>query len=67
MPILISGQFTLRGMLDSGSMSCTLSEEAKCKLKVSGVVLTPVSVPERLVLVACGGLLTPEMHLCLEH
>lgn len=45
-------------MLDSGSMSCTLSEEAEWRLRGNGVVLNPVPVPESLVLVGCGGLLT---------
>lgn len=57
-PVSISGQSNLRGMLDSGSMSCTLSEEAESELKAAGVVLTPQPVPESVVLIGCGGLLT---------
>lgn len=32
--VLVSDQCTLRGMLDSGSMSCTLSEDAESKLRL---------------------------------
>lgn len=54
----ISGQTTLRGMLDSGSMSCTLSEVGEAKLRAAGVVLSPQPVPDKVVLVGCGGLIT---------
>lgn len=57
-PVSINDQTSLRGMLDSGSMSCTLSEVAEAKLKAAGVALTPQPVPERVVLVGCGGLIT---------
>lgn len=57
-PVSVSDQTSLRGMLDSGSMSCTLSESAEAKLRAAGVVLTPQPVPERVVLVGCGGLIT---------
>lgn len=57
-PVSVSGQITLRGMLDSGSMSCTLSEEAESKLKAAGVPLIPQPVPGSVVLVGCGGLST---------
>lgn len=56
--VSIGGQAALRGMLDSGSMSCTLSVEAESKLKAAGVLLDPQPVPERMVLVGCGGLVT---------
>ncbi|XP_056880813.1 uncharacterized protein LOC130521201 [Takifugu flavidus] len=49
---------SLRGMLDSGSMSCTLSESAEAKLRAAGVVLIPQPVPEQVVLIGCGGLVT---------
>lgn len=35
-PVSIKGQSTLRGMLDSGSMSCTLSVEAEPRLRAAG-------------------------------
>ncbi|XP_047446637.1 uncharacterized protein LOC125011456 [Mugil cephalus] len=54
-PVSIGGQSTLKGMLDSGSMSCTLSVEAESKLKAAQ---SPQPVPERVVLVGCGGLTT---------
>ncbi len=57
-PVSVGGQATLRGMLDSGSMSCTLSVEGESKLKVTGVLLNPQPVPEKVVLVGCGGFTT---------
>uniref|UniRef100_A0A669EIA0 Gypsy retrotransposon integrase-like protein 1 n=1 Tax=Oreochromis niloticus TaxID=8128 RepID=A0A669EIA0_ORENI len=57
-PVSISGRCSLTGMLDTGSMSCTLSEEADCKLRAAGVALNPQHVPENVVLVGCGGLIT---------
>lgn len=57
-PVSVGGQTTLKGMLDSGSMSCTLSAEGESKLKAAGVLLSPLSVPEKVVLVGCGGLTT---------
>lgn len=57
-PVSVSGRCSLTGMLDSGSMSCTLSEEADSKLRAAGVALIPQHAPENVVLVGCGGLLT---------
>ncbi|KAL4009159.1 hypothetical protein ACER0C_003011 [Sarotherodon galilaeus] len=57
-PVSVSGRCSLTGMLDSGSMSCTLSEEADSKLRAGGVALIPQHAPENVVLVGCGGLLT---------
>ncbi|CAI5682637.1 unnamed protein product [Oreochromis niloticus] len=57
-PVSVSGRCSLTGMLDSGSMSCTLSEEADSKLRAAGVALNPQHAPENVVLVGCGGLLT---------
>ncbi|XP_029687710.1 uncharacterized protein [Takifugu rubripes] len=57
-PVSVSNRMSLRGMLDSGSMSCTLSESAEAKLRAAGVVLIPQPVPEQVVLIGCGGLVT---------
>lgn len=37
--VILNGQFHMRGMLDTGSMSCTLSETAEQKLLAENVVL----------------------------
>lgn len=57
-PVSVGGQSTLRGMLHSGSMSCTLSVEAESELKAAGVLPSPQPVPEKVVLIDCGGLTT---------
>ena len=51
-PVVVSGQLTLSGVLDSGSMSC--SEEGTLRLKAAGVQLAPSND----VLISCGGLTT---------
>ena len=57
-PVSVGGQSILKGMLDSGSMSCTLSEEAESKLRAAGVLPCPHPVPGNVVLIGCGGLTT---------
>ncbi|XP_024909276.1 uncharacterized protein LOC112486519 [Cynoglossus semilaevis] len=57
-PVSVGDQATLKGMIDSGSMSCTLSVEGESKLRDAGVLPSPQAVPEKVVLVGCGGLMT---------
>ncbi|KAK0138964.1 hypothetical protein N1851_024508 [Merluccius polli] len=45
----------LKGMIDSGSMTCTLIEEAECSLREAGVLVGEPQSAERIVLVGCGG------------
>nr|XP_023676939.1 uncharacterized protein LOC111848834 [Paramormyrops kingsleyae] len=54
-PVLVGGEVTLRGLLDSGSMSCTLSEEAERKLRAAGALPSAQLIPGNVVLVGCGG------------
>lgn len=56
-PVTVSGQPVLRSMLDSGSMSCTLSEGAEAKLRDANVLPCAQPVPSNVVLVGCGGLM----------
>ena len=54
-PVMINGAAELRGLLDTGSMACTISEEAERRL-VSENILTQLQEPaERIILVGCGG------------
>lgn len=57
-PVSVAGWAVLRGMLDSECMSCTLSVEAESKLKAAGLLLNSPPVPERVIHVGCGGLVT---------
>lgn len=45
----------MRGMLDTGSMSCTFSLEAEQKLLAENVDLDKKPLPENIVLVGVGG------------
>lgn len=66
--VVVSGaQVTLRALLDSGSMACTMNVEAERKLKSAGVVLAPTEMRPDIVLVGCGGVsIQPESIYQLE-
>lgn len=53
--VSVNNRFQLRGMLDSGSMACTLSEEAELQMKSEDVLPEPKPLIEEIVLVGCGG------------
>lgn len=54
-PVVVSDKVTLRAMMDSGSMACSLSSEAQKKLIGSGAVdLSSVEMTD-VVFVGCGG------------
>lgn len=55
-PVTVSGQSVLNGLLDSGSMACTMSTEGESKLHADGVLSQPSMIPGNVVLVGCGGL-----------
>lgn len=54
-PVKVSDAVTLGAMLDSGSMACSLSEEARLKLLNAGVVQDDNHEPTDIVFVGCGG------------
>lgn len=54
-PVMINSSAQLKGLLDMGSLACTISEEAEQRL-ISENVLTQQQEPtERIILVGCGG------------
>jgi len=57
-PVTVGGQSVLRGMLDTGSMSCTLSVDAENKLRDDNVLPRLQPVPSNVVFVGCGGRVT---------
>lgn len=61
MDVVLENTLSVRGMIDCGSMACTLSPVALSKLQEAGVVfMTPdgLVTPSDVVLVGCGGLRT---------
>lgn len=53
--VTVTGSLQLRGMLDTGSMACTISEEVEQKL-LDQCMLSQGRIPaDRIVLVGCGG------------
>ncbi|XP_076848086.1 uncharacterized protein LOC143493505 [Brachyhypopomus gauderio] len=51
----VNDTLELRGMLDSGSMACTLNEGAVHSLREAGVITGDLQPAEQIVLVGCGG------------
>lgn len=54
-PVSINNIFQVQGMLDSGSMACTLSEKAEQKMLSDSLLTTPIPLTQEIVLVGCGG------------
>lgn len=57
-PVNVNNRFQLRGMIDSGSMACTLSEAAEARMLDENALSEPTSLTHEIVLVGCGGKLT---------
>lgn len=55
-PVTVGGQSILNGLLDSGSMACTLIMEGESRLRADGVLPQPSVIPDNVVLIGCGGL-----------
>lgn len=54
-PVVAGGAVTLGGMLDSGSMACSISEVAEMKLRRAGVITESNRIDVNVVLIGCGG------------
>lgn len=61
---IVGANVTLRALLDSGSMACTINKEAECKLKSAGVVLTSSEKRPDIILVGCGGVNVQPESIC---
>ncbi|XP_038128016.1 uncharacterized protein LOC119774555 [Cyprinodon tularosa] len=57
-PVLINHSVQLKGMLDSGSMACSISDQAVEKLSSAGILPEKQHPQESIILVGCGGLQT---------
>lgn len=57
-PVNINNKFQVQGMLDSGSMACTLSEKAEQKMLSENLLSEPIPFTQDVVLVGCGGKLS---------
>lgn len=57
-PVSINNRHHMQGMLDSGSMACTLSEQAEQSMLSENTLPEPTPLPQEIVLVGCGGTLT---------
>ncbi|KAI4905797.1 hypothetical protein NFI96_024895 [Prochilodus magdalenae] len=53
--VVINEVFHVRGMIDSGSMACTLSEEKEQKMLNEKVISEDQQLDEQIILVGCGG------------
>lgn len=54
-PVVVNHQVQIEGMLDSGSMACTISGPAVEKLRYAGVLPEKQHSKENIVLIGCGG------------
>ncbi|KAM7370275.1 hypothetical protein PAMP_011541 [Pampus punctatissimus] len=52
----MGGTVKIGGMLDSGSMACSISEAAEVKLREAGVISDQKMIDVNVVLIGCGGL-----------
>ena len=57
-PVSVNNTFQVQGMLDSGSMACTLSEQAEQKMLSESILSEPIPMTQEVVLVGCGGTLS---------
>ena len=55
-PVGLGENLMLGGMLDSGSMACSINEVAEIKMREAGVITDQRVVDVNVVLVGCGGL-----------
>lgn len=55
-PVAMSGTLMMGGMLDSGSMACSINEVAEMKMRETGVISDQKQIDVNVVLVGCGGL-----------
>lgn len=66
-PVIVNHHGPFRGMLDSGSMACTISSKAEMTLSAAGILPRKQQPRENIILVGCGGLRTqPEGFYDLE-
>lgn len=57
-PVNVNNMFQMKGMLDSGSMACTFSEEAEERMLTEKVLSECQLMTQEVVLVGCGGKIT---------
>lgn len=53
--VQVNDHVELKGMIDSGSMACTISEKAENQLLEAGTMIGEPKSAERILLVGCGG------------
>lgn len=54
-PVCVNNKFQMKGMLDSGSMACTFSEAAEKKMLSEKALQEPITMPQEIMLIGCGG------------
>lgn len=62
--VLLENTLTVKGMIDCGSMACTVSPVVVSKLQDAGVALTDSVTPSHVALVGCGGSKTKPIGMC---
>lgn len=57
-PVSVNNVFSIKGMLDTGSMACTFSDKVEKKMLSENVLPSPTPLQEEVILVGCGGKVT---------
>lgn len=53
--VILNDQVTVKALMDSGSMACTINEETECELLSTGLLIQPDQSHLDVLLVGCGG------------
>jgi len=54
-PVIMNKTFRVKGMLDSGSMACTVNEATASRMLEEKVITTDKQLNEQVILIGCGG------------
>lgn len=54
-PVIVNKTFRVKGMLDSGSMACTVNEATASRMLEENVINKDKQLNEQVVLIGCGG------------
>ncbi len=57
-PVSVNNLFSMKGMLDTGSMACTFSDKAEKRMLSENVLPPPTPLHQEVILVGCGGKVT---------
>ncbi len=57
-PVSVNNLFSMKGILDTGSMACTFSDKAEKRMLSENVLPPPTPLHQEVIQVGCGGKVT---------